>query len=297
MTRRPEKIKSITGITSLWLEEASEFEQTDFNQLDLRLRGHTTHYKQVILTFNPVSALHWLKKLFFDEQRPSSTVIKSTYHDNRFIDETYKEVLENLKHTDLVYYNVYCLGEWGVLGNMVYTNYTVHPFSTDPLDYPSIYTGLDFGFHDPTAYVRMAIKDDELYVLEEFYESGLSNNELLERMAHIHTNRRHKITADSSEPARIKEFKKHGYSIEPAKKGPGSIKAGIDYLRSRKIHIHPNCVNFKKEIALYKYKEDSKGNPTDEPVDYMNHLMDAARYALEEVTNHRKPLKAIKSIM
>lgn len=60
----PEKLKSIAGITGIWIEEASELEQKDFQQLDLRLRGPTKYYKQIILTFNPISALHWLKKVF-----------------------------------------------------------------------------------------------------------------------------------------------------------------------------------------------------------------------------------------
>lgn len=92
-----EKLKSVTfpkgELTDIWVEEASEVREEDFNQLDVRLRGKGTH-KQMVLTFNPVSVLHWLKRRFFDRQDPRALVVKSTYKDNRFLDEDYKATLE-----------------------------------------------------------------------------------------------------------------------------------------------------------------------------------------------------------
>ena len=93
--------------------------EEDFNQLDVRLRGKGTH-KQMVLTFNPVSVLHWLKRRFFDRQDPRALVVKSTYKDNCFLDEDYKVTLESYKATDPYYYSVYCLGEWGVLGQTIF---------------------------------------------------------------------------------------------------------------------------------------------------------------------------------
>ena len=118
-----EKLKSVTfpkgELTDIWVEEASEMREEDFNQLDVRLRGKGTH-KQMVLTFNPVSVLHWLKRRFFDRQDPRALVVKSTYKDNRFLDEDYKATLESYKATDPYYYSVYCLGEWGVLGQTIF---------------------------------------------------------------------------------------------------------------------------------------------------------------------------------
>lgn len=118
-----EKLKSITfpkgELTDIWVEEASEMREEDFNQLDVRLRGKGTR-KQIVLTFNPVSVLHWLKRRFFDRQDPRALVVKSTYKDNRFLDEDYKATLESYKATDPYYYSVYCLGEWGVLGQTIF---------------------------------------------------------------------------------------------------------------------------------------------------------------------------------
>jgi phage terminase large subunit len=115
-----EKLKSIHGITGMWMEEASEILQEDFQQLDLRLRGQTANYKQIMISFNPISITHWLKLVFFDAKKANSTVIHTTYKDNMFIDDEYKGTLESLKEQDPYYYTVYALGEWGVLGQTVF---------------------------------------------------------------------------------------------------------------------------------------------------------------------------------
>lgn len=54
----PEKIKSITGLTDAWLEEATEFYPEDFNQIDLRIRHHSAKNQQLYLSFNPVSKVN-----------------------------------------------------------------------------------------------------------------------------------------------------------------------------------------------------------------------------------------------
>ena len=120
-----EKLKSITfpkgELTEIWIEEASEVEEGDFNQLDIRLRGRGIK-GQIVLSFNPISALHWLKKRFFDRKDPRAVVLKSTYRDNRFLTEEYRQLLEEFKETDPYYYSVYCLGEWGVLGKTIFNS-------------------------------------------------------------------------------------------------------------------------------------------------------------------------------
>lgn len=118
-----EKLKSITfskgELTDVWIEEASEILESDFNQLDVRLRGKGTK-KQIVLSFNPIDINHWLKKRFFDKKDENITICHSTYKNNNFLDEDYKKLLESYKDTDPYYYDVYCLGKWGVLGQTVF---------------------------------------------------------------------------------------------------------------------------------------------------------------------------------
>ena len=117
-----EKMKSIVGITSMWLEEPTELEAEDFRQLDIRMRGKTKHYKQIILTFNPIYITHWLKGEFFDPEKPkpNCTTVHSTYKNNKFLDAEAIAVLEGFKETDPYYYQVYCLGAWGILGKTIF---------------------------------------------------------------------------------------------------------------------------------------------------------------------------------
>lgn len=123
-----EKLKSVTfskgELTDIWIEEASEILESDFNQLDVRLRGKGTK-KQIVISFNPIDINHWLKKKFFDIPRDNLTIVHTTYKDNKFLDDDYKKLLESYKDTDEYYYNVYCLGQWGVLGKTVFDSRAV----------------------------------------------------------------------------------------------------------------------------------------------------------------------------
>ena len=109
----PEKIKSIAGITSVWCEEATELDEADFNQLELRVRGDTSNYKQFILTFNPIDENHWLKSRFFDVADDDVYTIKTTFKDNYFLDEPYKKHLLERVRINPNLYKIYVLGEWG----------------------------------------------------------------------------------------------------------------------------------------------------------------------------------------
>ena len=102
----PEKIKSITfasgELTDVWVEEASEISEKSFNQLDIRLRGGKSR-KQIVLTFNPITVSHWLKKKFVDNRTAEMTVVKTTYKDNDFIEDEYKKLLESYRESDPYY--------------------------------------------------------------------------------------------------------------------------------------------------------------------------------------------------
>jgi phage terminase large subunit len=137
-----EKRKSIKGITGEWIEEASEIEEGDFNQLDIRMRGPTRHYKQTILTFNPILVTHWLKKRFVDKVNTKITAVHSTYKDNKFLDQDSIDVLEAFQDTDEYYYNVYCLGLWGTTGDTVYPAKIVTQRLVDIKEKPPLARGI-----------------------------------------------------------------------------------------------------------------------------------------------------------
>jgi phage terminase large subunit len=120
-----EKIKSLVA-TSAWVEEATELEELDLDQLDLRFRGFSQYYKQIILSFNPVDETHWIKRKFFDNNDPSLIyIMHSTYKDNAFIDDQYKRVLEDRFKYDENQYRIYVKGEWGRIktGSEYYFNF------------------------------------------------------------------------------------------------------------------------------------------------------------------------------
>ena len=116
-----EKIKSITfengELTDIWCEEATEMSESDINQLKVRLRGGKSK-KQMVLSFNPINIQHWIKGHFIDSGL--ATVCWTTYKDNKFLSEDDKQALEAFKDIDEYYYEVYCLGHWGIVGKTVF---------------------------------------------------------------------------------------------------------------------------------------------------------------------------------
>ena len=116
-----EKVKSITfasgELTHEWIEEATECQEADINQLKVRLRGGKSK-KQMVLSFNPVNIQHWIKKHFIDSGL--ATVCWTTYKDNKFLTDDDRKALEDLRLIDEYTYEVYCLGKWGILGKTVF---------------------------------------------------------------------------------------------------------------------------------------------------------------------------------
>lgn len=120
-----EKIKSITGITDIFIEEATELIYDDFSQLDLRLRENATDL-QMMLCFNPVSKVNWCFKHWFENGTPPNTlIVKTTYKDNRFLPDAYIKSLESMMNTNPVYYRIYALGEFASLDKLVFSNWEV----------------------------------------------------------------------------------------------------------------------------------------------------------------------------
>jgi phage terminase large subunit len=285
----PEKIKSIQGITSIWIEEATELAREDFMQLNIRLRGITETYKQIILSFNPINQLHWIYNYFFTNPdkhiRENTDILKTTYRDNTKLDIEYAGILEGLAGQDENYYNIYAKGEWGQLAELIYKPFPII------LQYPEFFDeriyGLDFGFNVATALTELGIKDGGYYTDEVIYQKGLTNSDLIELMGELGISKTAPIYADAAEPQRIEEIFRAGYLIYPADK---SVKDGIDHVKRRRIFSKASNVNINKEVQGYSYKKDKDGNILEEPVKFLDHAMDSIRYA---VHTHHKYLEGI----
>ncbi len=270
----PEKIKS-AEYNYIWMEEATEFTVDDFNQLRLRLRRATNTRNMMFLTFNPIGKTNWVYKTFFEHEYEDTGILHVTYKDNPFLDADYVSILHNLEQEDERFYRIYTLGEFVELSNVIYNNYRI--IDKLPSKYDILIYGLDFGFNNPTACLKIGIYDNEIYIIDELYQTHLTNAELIERLKEFVILMNAPIYADSSEPNRIEEIYQAGFNIYPAKK---EVKEGIDFLQRFKINIASNCVNTIKEIQNYKWREDKNKNILDEPVKYMDHAMDALRYAV-----------------
>ena len=271
----PEKLKSISGINKFWIEEASELTIDDFYQIDLRLRA--SEDDQIFLTFNPISSSHWLKEYFFDKPNSDTFILKTTYLDNKYVPKIVKQRLEAYKLTNEYYYNVYALAEWGNLSGQIYTNYDV--VTTTPDNFDERFYGLDFGFNNPTALVEVMIKDNEYYIKELLYQPELTNTELIQKIKQL--NIKGAIYADAAEPARIAEINAELHSAGvSARAADKSVRDGIDFVKSQKIHLTASSSNLIKEINGYQWKKDKSGKSLDEPTKVNDHLIDAMRYAI-----------------
>ena len=304
--KQREKLKSITfqkgKLTDVWCEEATELTQADVEIIDDRLRGELPNgqFYQIRMTFNPVNKNHWIKKVFFDIPDPNVLTHHSTYLMNRFIDDAYKARMERRKQVDPEGYLIYGLGEWGEIGGLILHNWEIEEISQNINDYDDVAVGQDFGFNHANAILLLGIKDEDVYILDEIYLHEKDTAEIIqEAVRHaIPTDR--VMWCDSAEPDRIMMWQKAGYrrAVGVNKGGSnGSVKAQIDWLKQRRIHVHPHCVNTIKEMQQWKWKKDERtGEYLDEPVPIMDDAMAALRYGVESWRKMQSNVRAVRRI-
>lgn len=282
----------------MWLEEAYEImSESDFDMLDESIRGSTPEglFKQITITLNPWNEHHWIKKRFFDSYDPDILALTTNYLCNEWLDKSDLAVFERMKTNNPRRYQVAGLGNWGIVEGLIYENWKEEAYTLITRkeaqegrkgvirDNLKTVCGLDFGYtNDPTAFVIALLDRDNsrLYIYDEFYEKGLSNKAIAERIKELGY-RKERITADSAEPKSIDELKTYGLNVKGAVKGKDSIVHGIQWIQDLEIIIHPRCVNFLTEISNYTWDTDRFGKKLNVPIDDFNHLMDALRYAVE----------------
>nr|DAW35735.1 MAG TPA: terminase large subunit [Caudoviricetes sp.] len=295
----PLKVTSITvevgALCRLWIEEAYEIMSEDaFNRLDESIRGQLPAgmYHQVVLTFNPWSDRHWLKKRFFDEPSENVLAMTTNYLCNEFLSESDLVLFEEMKKNPKRY-QVAGLGNWGVVEGLVYENWKEQEFNVDAIrgqtGIKSAF-GLDFGYTvDPTALVCMLVDmaNKKIYIFDELYETGLTNQQLASRVIDMGY-AKEKIRADSAEPKSIEELYQEGLKgITGARKGKDSILNGIQRIQDYELIVHPRCVNVLRELSTYQWAKDRFEKYTGKPEDENNHAMDAMRYGLEDINVER----------
>ena len=264
---QPQKIRGRKR-QMLYINEANELYYEDWQQLIFRTEG------KVILDYNPSDTFHWIYDRVIP--RDDCDFYQTTYKDNPFLEPAIREEIERLRDTDEDYWRVYGLGERGQ------SRATIFQFGTSqvPDNATLLAYGLDFGFtNDPSALVQVHKSGDNLYLDELFYQTGMTNGDINNRLRDLGLDRRAEIYADSAEPKSIEELHRFGWNVKPTQKGADSINAGIDMLKRHKIFITPRSKNLEKELQNYKWVEDKNGNLLNKPIDAYNHAIDATRYA------------------
>ncbi len=296
-----EKLASTTveqgSICWVWVEEAFEIaREADFDKLDLSMpRGQIAPplFKQTTLTFNPWDEGHWLKRRFFDVKRADTLAITTNYLCNEFLDETDRALYDDMRRRRPRQYAVAGLGEWGRSEGLIFENWRVQEFDPKMLTgekYRHIF-GLDYGYtNDPTAFIAAAAEQEgsgkRLFIYDEHYARRMLNTDIA-AMLREKGYMKERIRADSAEPKSNEDLKRLGVTrLSPAHKGPHSINTGIARLQEYDMVVHPRCVHTIAELSAYAWEPRPGGGADrflNRPQDSENHLMDALRYAMEDV--------------
>ena len=259
-----EKLRGLKS-TILWLEEANEIDEESYFQLQIRCTG------PIVLSYNPtISPYHWIR------QQQEVTRYFTTYKNNPYLESTVRKAIEELRLSNPKAWKVYGLGEY--VGNEK-AIFEFNAIDWMPDDAEFVAFGLDFGYSsDPTALASIWKYNNELYIVEHCYEKGMTTNDIHNMLSGV-VNGKEEIFADSAEPRLIDELYRLGWNIRPVIKGKDSINFGIQVMNNYKINIPKTCQNLTNEFYSYEWDSDRFGKQLDKPVDFNNHLIDAARYA------------------
>ena len=277
----------------VWIEEAYELAlEADFDKLDLSVpRGELPKplFKQTTITFNPWDENHWLKGRFFDRENPDVLALTTDYRCNEFLDDTDKALYERMRESNPRRYAVAGLGEWGHSEGLVFENWAVEEFSLRELRREGLrhVFGLDYGYtNDPTAFIAAAVEEEKkrIYLYDEHYQRRMLNEDIAAMIVEKGY-QKERIRADAAEPKSNEDLRRLGICrLQAANKGRDSILSGIARLQEYRLVVHPRCVHTAAELRGYVWQADGRdGAYRNLPCDKDNHLMDALRYAMEDV--------------
>lgn len=296
----PNKSKSIKlrrgYFKYIWYEERAEFEgDEDERKINQSLMRGGDHYV-VFYSWNPPKSLNsWVNQDVLTV-RDDTLCNHSTYLTvpKEWLGEQFYIEANELKKRKIMAYRHEYLGEAIGTGGKVFDNVILREITPEEIAiFDKIRQGLDFGFAaDPLAFLRMHYnkKQHRLYIYREIYQVNLKNREAVAKIKKINPENKI-ITADSEEPRSIATFNEMGLRLIGAKKGPGSVDFGMDYLSNEidEIIIDPvTCPNVAREFSTYELERDKNGNFKGGYPDKDNHTIDACRYGLEDDMIQRK---------
>lgn len=292
------KLKSLANYNCVIIEEADEVSEEDFLQLDDSLRTIKSDIK-IILLLNPPDKNHWIIKRWFnlvesgiegfyipllkDVSKEDTVYIHTTFEDNiKNINQKTIDNFNKYKETNPEHYYSMIRGyvSYGKKGRIFKNWQPISNKDYNELDIVPIY-GMDFGFsNDPTALYEVKIHNQNIYVKELIYETGLLNKHISEKMKSFAIPSSRQIYADNQEPKSIQEIKQSGFNCLPAEKGQDSVRKGIDLLLTYNVYYTEDSKGLSNEIQNYVWSLDKNKEPTNEPIDKYNHAIDSIRYAV-----------------
>ncbi len=259
----------------VYINEANNIDFESYYQLAIRTS------EAIYIDFNPTHEF-WAHTEVLPEQDAELVIL--TYQDNEALPDTIKRDIElnRTKAETSAYWanwwKVYGLGQVGTLQGAIYEDFEVVE-GIDVSRAKFVALGLDWGFsNDPTALVAIYRQGDCLLIQELLYSTGLTNQDIADKLRSLGITRAWEIVADSAEPKSIEEIYRLGFNIKPAEKGPDSVRNGIDILKRFKLQVTKDSTNLIKELRSYTWATDKEGKNTGVPIDSFNHACDAMRY-------------------
>lgn len=262
----------------LFIDEINELSREDYFQLFIRTRVKT------IVAYNPSFGTN---NYIFNEihTHPQSDLYISTFLDNPYLEQSIIDEILRLKDVNPDYFKIYGLG---IPGNNVGTIFSITLIEEIPEDSDFVAFGMDYGYSiDPTTLVTVSKKGSNLYLDELLFKTSMVTGDIINYLKSLDLGR-NEIFADSAEGRLIEEIYRAGFNIKPVRKGPDSVRIGIDLMMNYKLHVTKRSKNMIREFSEYVWMIDKNGNFENKPVDYSNHTIDAVRYAVMETLTQKK---------
>lgn len=321
---KPAKLKSLNGVSIVWIEECSEVKYAGFKEILGRLR-HPDLSNHIILSTNPVSKSNWCYKYFFqdakegfylldDEELYKNRIIirnntyyhHSTVDDNFFVPSDYIAQLDDLQQHDPDLYRIARRGRFGVNGKLVFPQFEVITHEEcikqiQAIKKPLFRNGMDFGFVvSCNALLRLAIDKEKqyLYIYYEYYSKDKDDTEIAKDIKEFKETRE-LIKADCAEPKAISYYKKQGFKMQACKKFQGSRSVYTKKVkRFKKIYCSAACENTIEELKELTFAIDKNGDIIEDEFNIDPHALSAIWYALDdyEVTDLKKHRKETNTI-